>query len=167
MGISVPFHTHTCIDTNGSYTSYKGRQIQDGTQPGDNSFKVLYKICPPCKKEPTISTLSYTFGSLEGSKSKPTLYGQKRTHFFQRNTVYGKMYFSYENIRGECFQDLCHCALFASQMLSQECVQIIKTIISMYRNLSKPILPQKPIFTFLNIQNKALQPTSENLNLLN
>lgn len=52
----------------------------------------------------------------------------KRLHFFSFTlTVHGKMYFSYENIWKECFQDLCHCALFTSQMLSQECVQITKT----------------------------------------
>lgn len=153
----LPFTLQTRIDTNGSYASYSGRQFQDGTQPGGDSSKVLYKICPPPKKNPLYSPCPISLATFKEVKVSMLYMGRKELHFFSVTlTVYGKMYFSYENIGGECFQDLCHCALFASQMLSQECVQIIKTIISVYRNFSKPILPQKPIFTILNIQNKAL-----------
>lgn len=67
----------TCVDTNGSYVSYSGRQIQDDNQPKGNSSEVPYKICctsPPPKKNSTTSLLSYIFGILQGNKSKHILY---------------------------------------------------------------------------------------------
>lgn len=92
------------------------------------SMKSTHTHHLPPTTEPTTSVLSSIFGILQGNKSKHTLYGWKGTAFFQLNTVHGKTYFSYENIWKECFQDLCHCALFTSQMLSRECVQSIKTM---------------------------------------
>lgn len=87
------------------------------------------KTCPARRKNPLYPSCPISLASFKEIKVSMLYMDKKEAHFSSLTlTVYGKMDFSYENIRGECFQDLCHCALFASQMLSQECVQIIKTM---------------------------------------
>lgn len=89
----------------------------------------IKSAAPPYQKKkkrtyyipPVISLASF-------KEIKVSTQGKKKLHFFSLTLIaHDKIYFSYENIWKECFQDLCHCALFTSQMLFQECVQIIKT----------------------------------------
>lgn len=93
----------TRIDTNGSFTSYSRRQIQDDTNQVATFLMFSIKSAAPPhtkKKKNLLHPSCHIFGILQGNKSKHTLYRQeKKLHFFSFTlTVHGKIYFSYENI---------------------------------------------------------------------
>lgn len=92
-------------------------------------FSIKSAPSPLPKKSPLHPSCLISLASFKAIKASILYMDRKEPHFFCLTlTVHGKMYFGYENIWKECFQDLCHCALFTSQMLSQECVQTIKTM---------------------------------------
>lgn len=127
-GIIVPLTLHTRVDTNSSYASYSGGQIKMAPSREATLLRFSTKSAPSKKRNPLYPSCFISLASFKEIKVSILYMDRKELHFFSFTlTVHGKMYFSYENIWKECFQDLRHCALFTSQMLSQECVQIIKT----------------------------------------
>lgn len=127
MGMIVPRRFHTCIDTNGSYASCRwgtdSRWHQAGRQLFWFSIKLVPFPAPPPPKKNSLHPTCLIISLVSFKEIKVSICymdGKEPRFFFSLTlTVHGKMYFSFENIWKECFQVLGHCALFTSQMLSQ------------------------------------------------
>lgn len=140
MGIILPLTLHTRTDTNGSYASYSGRQIQDGTKPkGNSSWGPVYNLTPP-HKESTTSILHF-LASFKKIIVSILYMARKEPHFFQLNT-----HCEWQNVlqlrkylKGMFPGPMPLCFVYQSDAFSRMCSNY-KDSISMYRNSSEPML---------------------------
>lgn len=94
---SPPHHTHAStlmvVKPHTRGDRFKMAPSQEATLPRFSIKSVL-----PAKKNPLYPPSPISLAALKEVKVSILYMGRKELHFFQRNTVYGKMYFSYENI---------------------------------------------------------------------